>query len=239
MEAGQRPQRGGSHVEHRGNFCPSVRPPIRPFFRCSWELLVVRMCLRPFVLPWVSCMTVGFGVATLASIVPDLWPRETIASGSCRSRHYSSLLRVSLRFYIFYAYSAPLFSWMYSLFVSYRSFSLNRSSLRSFRMSPLMSPLVPCLSGVPVHPYTTSSLFGYFSDFCDTYGSFLFRTRPYFPQWALAHQVRVSISCLMLCRGIQRSGIGILCIFYSLWSFLFSFFSLSFVDNLELYKFGI
>ena len=27
---------------------------------------------------------------------------------------------------------------------------------------------------------------------CDTNGSFLFRIRPYFPQWALAHQVRVS-----------------------------------------------
>ena len=130
----------------------------------------------------------GVGVATVVSIVPKFVTAWNYGIMFRKSRHYWEL---SVRFYIFFAYFVSLFLRMYSLFVSYRSFSLNRSSLRSFRMSPLMSPLVPCLSGVTVHPYTTSSLFCYFSDFCDTYGSFLFRTRPYFPQWALVHQVRV------------------------------------------------
>ena len=87
------------------------------------------------------------------------------------------------------AYFVPLFLWVYSLFVSYRSFSLNRSCLRSFgsfcsylRSFPTWAELLYILIQL-CWLFTILVTFVILTDH-------LFRIRPYFPQWAPAHQVR-------------------------------------------------
>ena len=78
---------------------------------------------------------------------------------------------------------------MFRLFVSYCLFSLISLVFTLIRSILLMFSLIS-VDEVVVHPLTTSFSFSANSvTLCDTDGSFLFRTRPYFPQWA--HQVRI------------------------------------------------
>ena len=72
-------------------------------------------------------------------------------------------------FYVLFAYFRPLLGWMYSLFVSYRSFALICSYLRSFWSVFAQFPLIPALSGVSVHSLNNFVVSRRFSDSCDCY----------------------------------------------------------------------
>ena len=154
---------------------------------CVYDLLF--LLSSHFVTAWRRCRH-----CSIRSF-PNLYPSESMASCLRESRHFSefpyvfSLLRV---FYAFFSSDVPLFRILSLVFAYTLVFTLILSV-------SLTSPLISVLSGITVHPHTTSSLTSTISvTFCDTNGTFLFWIRPYFPQWALAHQVRVSyIFCLL------------------------------------------
>ena len=166
----------------------------------------------------------GVGVATLVSIVPKFVTAWNLASCSRRSRHSGSFPyafisppRISCRF----------FHWMYSLFVSYRSSSLICSYFRSF---------LSFLAHIFAHSNWAKLLYILLQlrhplsrfQWLLWYLRILLPDTSIFPTVGPGTSSKTFIVCLMISRGIQRSGIGILHTIY-LSSFSFFLLFMSFV----------
>ena len=149
----------------------------------------------------------GVGVATLVSIVPKFVTAWNLASCSRRSRHSESFPyafisppRISCRF----------FHWMYSLFVSYRSSSLICSYFRSF---------LSFLAHIFAHSNWAKLLYILLQlrRPLSRFQWLLWYLRILLPDTSIFPTVGpgtsnkcLSYRVLMLLRGSQRSGIGIL-----------------------------
>ena len=142
--------------------------------------------------------------------------------------HHKSFFLTSTSFF---AYFMPLLGWMYSLFVSYRSFLRLFAHICAHSACFCSFSLIPALSGVSVHSLTTSSFLAGFSDSCDFYNYvppgcvFLFIVNP-----------SISSKSRFLCVSAMfwRSSIGFLISLSSFFSVFSLFILVSFLD-----KFGI
>ena len=129
----------------------------------------------------------GVGVATLVRSFPNSQPFEPLASCALESRHYSEFFPT---FSVFLAYLTLGFHRMYRLFVSWRLFSLTMLVFTLICSFMLMFSLIPAGRSCCTSTYNFVLFYAISVTFVILTDQFLFRIRPYFPQWALAHQVR-------------------------------------------------
>ena len=196
------------------------------------------MCSRSFVFSFVSMC---FRSATVSPLwfrsFPNSQPLEAIAPCSLESRHYSLLFprfpALLLSFYIVFTLFCARISSdvpplrILSLVIAHFSRVYAHSTglcvcLRSFTWTKLLY----------IHLTTSSPLRDFSVTFVTLTDRYLFRIRSDFPQWALAHQVRVLCSRDTF-RGIQRSCMGFFIYFHS------SLFPFRSILSLFIDKFGI